>query len=119
MCREPRPRSNVEDAPSTTINQGNATGLRLGGYFALFIGVICGVVILRTVHREYVAQRWPLASGEIIAAEEKSRTLSHSTDYWAEYTVRLNLTHEQCRTEGRVDQYRSGRHGVRGNVQYI
>lgn len=37
-----------------------------------------------------------MASGEIIEAEQKSRTLSHSTAYWAEYTVRLNLTQEQC-----------------------
>jgi hypothetical protein len=68
----------------------------LGGYFLLFIGFLVGLMILGTVHREYVAQRWPIASGEIIAAEEKSRTLSLSTVYWTEYTVRLNLTEEQC-----------------------
>jgi len=82
--------------PSITLNRGNVSGLRLGGYFSMFIGFLVGLMILGTVHREYVAQRWPIASGEIIAAEEKSRTLSRSTVYWTEYTVRLNLTEEQC-----------------------
>jgi hypothetical protein len=82
--------------PSITINRGNVSGLRLAGYFSLFIGFLVALMILGTMHREYVAQRWPIASGEIIWAEPKSRTLSHSTVYWTEYTVRLNLTEEQC-----------------------
>jgi hypothetical protein len=82
--------------PSMTINRGNFCGLRLAGYFSLFIGLLGGLVILGTVHREYVAQRWPIASGEIIWAEPKSRTRSHSTVYWTEYTVRLSSTQEQC-----------------------
>src|SRR5262249_19185839 len=82
--------------PFITLNRGSISRLRLGGYFLLFIGLLVGLVTLRTVYREYVAQRWPITSGEVIWAEPKSRTLSRSTVYWAEYTVRLNLTEEQC-----------------------
>jgi hypothetical protein len=82
--------------PLIGLNRGSISGLRLGGCFLLFIGILVGLVTLRTVYREYVAQQWPITSGEVIWAEPKSRSLSRSTAYWTEYTVRLNLTEEQC-----------------------
>jgi hypothetical protein len=86
---------------STATFRGNPTGLRYAAYFAWFVGALVGFHTLTIVRGEYIAQhRWPVASGEVTSAEEKSRrypgTGSSPTQYFERFTVEFDPPLDQC-----------------------
>jgi len=67
----------------------------LCGIFRWLVAAVFGFHALRIVREEYIApHRWPVASGEVISAEEKSRrypgTSSSSTGYFTRFTVEFD-----------------------------
>jgi hypothetical protein len=81
--------------------RGNATGLCYAGYFAWLVAAVFGFHAFGIVSEEYIAQhRWPVASGEVTSAEEKSRrypgTSSSSTVYFTRFTVEFDPPLEEC-----------------------
>jgi hypothetical protein len=81
--------------------RGNASQLRLAGYFAWFIAAVLGINAFTITLQEYIAQhRWPVASGQVSLAEEKSRrnpsSSSRSTVYFIRFTVEFDPPLEQC-----------------------
>src|SRR6476646_246499 len=81
--------------------RGNASQFRFAGYFAWFIAALLGINAFTITLREYIAQhRWPVASGQVSLAEEKSRrnpsSSSMSTVYFIRFTVEFDPPLEQC-----------------------
>lgn len=77
--------------------RGNPTWLRYGSYFALCFGVVGGLWTLQLTRREYLAQHWPVAPGEVVAAEVKSRIGdAHADIYWVRFTVLFDVSPEEC-----------------------
>lgn len=70
--------------------------MRFAAYFVFVVAVLFGSVTLSAVRREYLAQRWPVVSGEIVSSQERSQRLSKSTQYWVRYEVTLDLPAEEC-----------------------
>ena len=79
--------------------RGNPTWLRYGSYFLLFFGFVAGLFTLQLTRGEYLAQHWPVAPGEVVAAEIKSRLGSGTKDiYWVKFIVVLyDVPPEECR----------------------
>lgn len=79
--------------------RGNPTWLRYGSYFLLFFGIVAGLSTFQLTRREYLAQHWPVAPGEVVAAEIKSRIGGrHSDIYWVKFTVVFyDVSPEECR----------------------
>jgi len=88
----------------STVRQQQAQGLRLGGYFALFVAAVSSINWLMIVHDDYVMEhQWPAASGIVYSATERSREVippsissPHYEVYWIEFTVILDLLVSQC-----------------------
>ena len=82
-----------------SVKQQQAQGLRLGGYFALFVALLSSINWLLIVHEDYVMEHlWPAASGIVYSATERSREVvppsissPHYEVYWIEFTVILDL----------------------------
>jgi hypothetical protein len=84
--------------------QQQAQGFRLGGYFALFVALLSSINWLMIVHENYVMEhQWPVASGTVYSAAEKSREVippsissPHYQVYWIEFMVLLDLPEGRC-----------------------
>src|SRR3954463_2666641 len=87
-----------------SVKQQQAQGLRLGGYFALFVALLSSINWLITVHEDYVMEhQWPAAAGTIYSATAESRevippsTRSRSYElYRTEFMVVLDLPADRC-----------------------
>ena len=78
--------------------RGNPTWLRYGSHFSLCFGAVFGLLTFQVTRREYLAQHWPVAPGEVLAAEIKSRIGSPLQDiYWVKFTVLFDVPPEECR----------------------
>jgi hypothetical protein len=89
---------------SLSVKQQQAQGLRLGGYFALFVAFLSSINWLVVVHEDYVMEhQWPAAGGTIYSAREDSREVIPASIkspryqvYWTEFTVILDLPPDRC-----------------------
>jgi hypothetical protein len=87
-----------------SVRQQQAQGLRLGGYFALFVAVLSSINWLLIVHGDYAKEHnWPTVSGTVYSATERSREVvppSIRTPryevYWLEFMVILDLPLDRC-----------------------
>ena len=79
-------------------SRGNPTWLRYGSYFLLCFGIVWSVLTFRLTRQEYIAQHWPVATGEVLGAEIKSRLGGPQQDiYWVKFTVLFDVSPEECR----------------------
>jgi len=88
----------------SNIRQQQATGLRLGGYFALFVALLSSINWLLIVHEDYAMEhQWPAAAGTVYSATERSREVippsirsPHYEVYWLEFMMILDLPLDRC-----------------------
>lgn len=92
------------------LTRSQAQGLRLAGYFILFMAIISSVNWVRIIRRDYVMEhQWPTARGMVYSIREESRDVQppssrshHYWVYWVEFLVVLDLPAEKCPGEMRL-----------------
>jgi hypothetical protein len=87
---------------SITLQQ--ATGLRMGGYFAVFVGLLTVFGWAGAIQDYYVTQhQWPAASATVFSITERSKEVQPVSTrqrnyqvFWMEFLVILDLPQGQC-----------------------
>src|ERR1041385_3264075 len=88
----------------SSITSQQANGLRLGGYFAVFIGLLSVFGWAGAIQDYYVTEhQWPAASATVYSITERSKEVQPVSTrqrnyqvFWMEFLVILNLPQDQC-----------------------
>jgi len=88
----------------SSITPQKANGLRVGGYFMLFVGVLSVFGWAGAIYDYYVTEhQWPAASGTVYSITEQSKEVQPPSTrqrnyqvFWMEFLVILDLSPAQC-----------------------
>ena len=88
----------------SSITSQQATGLRMGGYFAMFVGLLTVFGWAGAIQDYYVTEhQWPAASATVYSITERSKEVQPVSTrqrnyqvFWMEFLVILDLPQSQC-----------------------